>query len=173
MKRRATSLMETIVAIGLSGTILTVVAALLVTLWSVEQVIQEDLDERQSLARLEIALRRDVHEALAGEPAGEGGLRLTLAGGKVVEYSVVSERIERLQRAGDATVHREPFVLAHGVKITFAADDPQSPDKSLVRLTVEPAAAADRNSRRIGRWAVLEAALGSGRVAANRTEPAP
>lgn len=173
MKRRGMSLLETLMAVSLSGLVLTLVATLLATLWKTDRQWRGDLHERQSLSRLEVALRSDAHQANSGACPDPGRLTLDLGEGRAVTYSVDEHRVLRLTTTGDTVQHRELYDLAAGAQIAVAIGGAEESAARSVRMTIAPAPTAQPGGRILGRAAVLEAALGYGRAAASRSGVTP
>jgi type II secretory pathway pseudopilin PulG len=159
MKHRGTTLLETLVVISLSGIVLSLVATMLVSLWRVDRQWRRDLDERQSLARLEMALREDAHQALGAQNSSRSELSLNLDSGQTISYSVTGHQVIRLATSGESIRHRESFILAPGSDIALAIEPVNDSDVRLVRLTIGQAPAAEQPGRWARRTTVLEAAL--------------
>ncbi|HUE73291.1 MAG TPA: hypothetical protein VMP01_20605 [Pirellulaceae bacterium] len=166
MKRRGASLLETMVAIGLSGIVATIVTTLLAAMWRAEQRLRADLNERWSLSRLELALRQDVHEATDGNVSEDQLLTLNLGEQDVIVYSVDRHRIVRTRLFGELTGHRESFTLASDSGIQWSIEN------RLVRMTIEAARDA-ASTRGTAHFAIVEAALGSRKLLADRREGSP
>lgn len=166
MNRRGASLLETMVAIGLSGIVATIVTTLLAAMWRAEQRLRADLNERQSLSRLELALRQDVHEATDGNVSEDQLLTLNLGEQDVIMYSVDRHRIVRTKHSGANIDHRESFTLASDAGIQWSIEN------RLVRMTIESSRDAT-SGRGAAQFAIVEAALGSRRLLADRWEGSP
>lgn len=165
MKRCGTTLLEITISVSLSGMVLSAAATMLVAMWKADRRFQADFSQWQSLARLDIALRNDVHEARAAEIVEGGRLKLSLAGDMVVEYSAEEHHVTRLKKSGERVTHRETFALAKGSKIAMAVD--ASGVAAMVRLSVETDPANNF------RAAIVEAALRAGRSGGATMEKVP
>ena len=156
MKRSGMTLIEMLVSMGLAGVVLTVVATLLAALWRADAKMRADIDARQSLARLELALRSDCQAAVAAE-VDAGGM-LTLAAGDQgrITYSTDGRRVDRLVMAEDRIDHRESFRLPRESGVQFRVEE------RIVRLTLQPIeqTAADAPSRVS---ATIEAVIAAGK----------
>lgn len=166
MKRSGSSLLELMLAIGISGVVVTLVTTLLAAMWRAEQRLRADANERQSLARLELALRQDIHAAAAASVTDDGTLRLNLSENKLIVYSIDRQRVVRTTLSGVKEDHRDSYLLPSDCDIAWTIQD------RLVLTTIEPQRAAN-GSRKAAVAAVLAAALGVGRLPAVPKEGAP
>ena len=120
MKRRqAYTLVEMIVAIGLTAVTLSVTAMTMHSLHRAEHRIRDDFQQQRTLKRLATQLRQDAHEASTAlvmndqDPNNPAARQITLAmsDGKSVRYAVHTDRIERDVLKESSVQHRETFRL--------------------------------------------------------------
>ena len=133
--KRGMTLLEVLLSVGLSGVVLTVVTTLLSALWRADGRMRADLEARQSLARLELALREDIHAAKGALIDDRGSLTLEMSGEQAT-YSTEGPRVVRVLRSGDDVDHRDSFVLPRDSAAVFRLQ------QRTVQIVIEPAASA-------------------------------
>ena len=119
MKRRqAYTLVEMVVAIGLTAVILSVTAMTMHSLHRAEHRMRGDAQQQRTLKRLVTQLRQDAHAASSasiakGQDADTPAQQITLEmpDGKAIRYAVHTNRFEREVFEESNVEHRETFRL--------------------------------------------------------------
>jgi len=143
--RRGHTLIEATVVISMFGLILSSVALALHATRQANRHVRDEAESQREMARFAAQLRSDAHQAASAklEDSKKGGsfwmvLLLTLADGQTAEYSLQTERIERVLRRGQAVVHREtyrlPFCVTGKWQLQTSGRSP------VISLLLEPAA---------------------------------
>lgn len=120
-RRRAFTLIECLVVLLVMTMAMGTIVLSLHTMFETNQHVHGALEYRQQLHRFATQLRDDVHrtksiEIKAAEDAASGGTELLLVKDLLVNemeqqivYRLQPDRIERIVREGDATVHRDSY----------------------------------------------------------------
>ncbi|MEQ8788414.1 MAG: prepilin-type N-terminal cleavage/methylation domain-containing protein [Pirellulaceae bacterium] len=111
------TLLETLVALTAISVVLAASALALSTTYRAELTLREQRRTDTNLSRLELRLRRDVHEAndIHWEPAAETSgkkvnrLRLELAEATSILYRCNDGEVRRELRRGEIVAHRDTF----------------------------------------------------------------
>jgi hypothetical protein len=117
-QRHAYSLVEMVVAIGLTAVILSVTAMTMHSLHRAEHRMRGDFQQQRTLKRLVTQLRQDAHAASSasvakGQDANTPAQQVTLEmpDGKAIRYAVHTNRFEREVLEKSNVEHRETFRL--------------------------------------------------------------
>lgn len=120
-RRGGHSLVEMLVAIMLLGTLLGTVSVAVSGMFRVDQTMRDELARDGALERFSAQFRSDVHQAASaslGEGPAAGELTLQGANDRATRYTVEPQKIQRVVKVGETTVHRETYGLgAKGWKI--------------------------------------------------------
>ncbi len=160
--REGWTLIELVATMTVATTMFGVLFALIHGLFRLERRAREELHTRSSLARLAAQFRDDVHaaRALAPAPAGNGpsaaGWVLRLDGDRRVEYRVVEEGLDRVERVGDRVERRERYRLPEKMVATLEAQSEQDGSMAVLRLAPDDATPPEPGSHRVR----IEAAVG-------------
>jgi len=141
--RRGHSLVECLIAIGLIGATLSIVALAMSQMRrSCRRVSQASTTELE-LERFAFQLRTDAHQALSVElegaddaTAAAGTLLFNLADELSVKYTLQAVQVERLVHRGDEVRHRETYRLPKS--FTAAWEVQTDRPLPLVSLKLEP-----------------------------------
>ena len=130
-QRQAYTLVEMVVAIGLTAVTLSVTAMTMHSLHRAEHRMRDDFQEQRTLKRLVAQLRQDAHEASsasltneldANSPARQ--VTLEMPDGKPIRYAIHTNRFEREVLDESNVAHRETFrLVAPNSKWTVKAVD--------------------------------------------------
>ena len=139
--RRAYTLIEILVVIAVTTTLMGIGLGILHTLIRLEGGSREEIQQRAAMGRLAVQFRRDVHAAKelikASEPASEEARpawQLSIAPDRVVEYRVEPEQLVRTERAGSEILGEESFCLPEETNVSIARIGEAAP--GIVRLRV-------------------------------------
>ena len=140
-RRRAYTLIEMLVVIAATVTLLGIALGILHTLIRLERGSRREVRQRTAIGRLAIQFRRDMHAAEeltdSTEPGSEGAPRawqLSTAAGPVIEYRVEPEELIRTERTENEILRQESFCLPK--ESTVSIDRIGEADHALVRLRV-------------------------------------
>jgi type II secretory pathway pseudopilin PulG len=140
--RNGWTLIELVATMTVATTMFGLLFALIHGFFRLERRSREELLARSSLARLAAQFRDDVHaaQALAPAPAANAaspaGWDLRLDGDWRVEYRVVDEGLDRVERVGDRVERRELYRLPAGMAATV--DLPTEKTGSIAVLRIAP-----------------------------------
>jgi hypothetical protein len=86
----------------------------LTALYRTERAVRDELRAAESLSRLSLRFREDVHSSVAAQldAADPPSLTLELPGGETIRYRAVAGGVERVKSKGDAVVHYDTFRFA-------------------------------------------------------------
>lgn len=152
------TLIELAVVIAVNSVLMAVAVGLLGTLLRSERTAQQHWKQTGTPGRLAVEFRRDVAAAESAsivqgkavadrqQPAvPENILTLQSAGGRVVEYFNDGQAIRRVERAEQAVVRREAFILPGLAETTFDVPEESEIDAGdapkLVTMTLRLASA--------------------------------
>jgi len=120
-RRGGHSLVEMLVAIMLLGTLLGTVTVAVSGMFRADQTMRDALARDGVLERFSAQFRSDVHQAVSaalGEDPAAGELTLEGANERATRYTVEPQKIQRVVKLGETTVHRETYdLVAKGWKI--------------------------------------------------------
>ncbi len=129
-ERRGFSLVEMIVAIGMTGVIIGMLGVILQSVLLVSRRHNDRDAEVLILMRLDGQFRTDVHEAdrvtltLAGEQDESGSrLVLELPGERRIEYHYTEGRVHRTVTRQGATEHRDAFLVGDKSCASFSLNE--------------------------------------------------
>jgi prepilin-type N-terminal cleavage/methylation domain-containing protein len=116
VKRCGVTLIEMSAVLAVSTVMLAIAIGLIQTLLRASGTARSDLEQRNSVARLADAFRRDVHAATAfrAGPAKDGNpveWTFDLGSGRAATYRVESSSLARTVRAGETLQSQESFAL--------------------------------------------------------------
>jgi type II secretory pathway pseudopilin PulG len=132
-RRGGWSLLELLVVMTATATMLTVTAALVLQMLKVGQSERAAVVAAASLERLGRDLRGDARSATGPADVGPSRLLLLLPGGRSVEYTLGPREALRTVRLGGKVEHHEPYRWPRGVVGRFeSARDGASPFVALV-----------------------------------------
>ena len=125
--RRGITLIETMVAIAVSGVLLSLVGVCLHGLHRAEQRTQQWTTRRAAVGRLSLQLRADAHAAVRAvrnesPPSADASLTLTTASGREIEYRCRNQHIDREVREDGKIIHRDAYRLP-GACVTWQVDN--------------------------------------------------
>ena len=150
MHRRAFTLIEMVIAITVAAALTGIAVSLLIVLLRAEQSGRSHFQRNASIQRLADQWRRDLHAAV-GEVAvnheDRPGCRLTLAGDRIVRYTIGDDGISREEHAGPKTSRRESYALPNDSTASIEIDNATKP--AIVSLMIEPKDESLRSSREI------------------------
>jgi hypothetical protein len=144
--RSGTSLVETVVMIGVSMIMLGLAVTMIHLLLRAERFTTQAVWHNTTLARVSRLLRDDVHAALTADvqpPADDrpAALTLQLTDDRIVSYQIEEHQLTRTETAGDATTRRDAFYLPPGSTLSFQrVDGPPA----IVRLSIRRAPVSTR-----------------------------
>ena len=139
--RRGHSLVECLIAIGLIGATLSIVAVAMSQMHRSCRRVSEASTTELELERFAFQLRTDAHQAISVEREGANGatadaLLFGLAHELSVKYTLQATHVERLLHRGDEVRHRETYRLPKSFTAAWQVrTDRSSP---LVSLRLEP-----------------------------------
>lgn len=123
---RGHSLIELLVVLAVSSSLLAVTVALLHTLFQMQQDGRKHLQDRRTVERLAEQFREDAHAATqlrplaAGAGAAEGpGWELPREGDLRIEYRLHANQLLRTEREKDKVLRRESFALPPDTSVTM------------------------------------------------------
>jgi len=129
--RAGYSLIELVTVISMLSALMMASAGLFVTLMRAERNTGWAISEQQTLARLALQFRRDVHQAqTAAKPEDANGLILNRPSSEPVQYRILAEGLERIASI-NGKPHREVFRLRN-VSWNFESPSEQGTSVSLV-----------------------------------------
>ena len=139
--RSGTTLIETVVMIGVSMVMLGLAVTMIHLLLRAERFTTQAVWHNTTLSRVSRTLRDDVHAALTAEvqrPADDrpAVLTLELTGDRIVSYQIEEHQLTRTETTGDAATRRDAFYLPPGSTLSFQrVDGPPA----IVRLSIRRA----------------------------------
>jgi hypothetical protein len=136
--RRGVSLTELLVVMSASTVVLTLSSALVCRVMRVQVESRSHADAERDSLRLSEQFRRDAHLAEAAvtnraELGGDGFVRLQLADGQQVDYSLKNGVVRRSLSAGGKRVARDEFKFPAGCEVSVRQDG--TPSKLTLALT--------------------------------------
>jgi prepilin-type N-terminal cleavage/methylation domain-containing protein len=135
-RRSAFSLIEVAVAISILSVVLALSMTTIVALFRIERQFAADATHELAIARLAAQFRDDVHLATAVEM--NGGCKLILPAGRIVEYTITDSVTTRVVSREGATEHRDSFLLGRQALVSFSFA-PDFTDRRLLQLKIGPA----------------------------------
>lgn len=118
-RRRGYTLVETLVAVTLLGSLLGTVTLTLSVMYRADRNLRDCMEQERTLEQFTVRLRLDAHQALSAsvnKPAQAGAptqeLLLKSTGDQTIRYTLRPRDVERVVRRGESMVHRETYGLA-------------------------------------------------------------
>ena len=117
-RRRGHTLVESLVAITLLGSLLGTVTLTLGVMYRADRNLRDAAQQQRALEQFTARFRGDSHQALSASvtkpteavaPARE--LVLKSSGDRTIQYTLGPRRVERVVRHGESIVHRESYGL--------------------------------------------------------------
>ncbi|MCE9546155.1 MAG: type II secretion system GspH family protein [Planctomycetia bacterium] len=145
-RRSAFTLLEMVVAIAVTGVVLTAAGSLTMSLLRLRDARVEAHHVAASIARLDRQWRVDIRSASSAKPTAGNLCRLTLADGTVIEYLADAQRLQRTARRVGTLTQRDDYHLPVGAQLEF-----QLPKTSggLARIAIDyPLLESDPRARR-------------------------
>jgi len=124
IRRPAYSLLEILLAVGVTSLVMSAVAVSMHTMLSVDRTLKVDAVYGHVMPRLSLQLRRDAHAAdtvvLKDEADDTAGMVLTLAAeNEVVQYESAAGRVTRTWRRGGEPLGREVYALGKTTQLRW------------------------------------------------------
>ena len=117
-------MVEMLVVIAALSVLLSAVSICLHAMNRADLHTRDELRAAESLSRLVLRWRDDVHAAEAVKPdAGGASITLALPGGESVEYRAVAEGVTRTRSRGAAATHRDTFRIGDGHRAAWELSD--------------------------------------------------
>ena len=136
-QRWGTSLIEVLVAVSISGVVLTTGIGLIHMILRVERTTQQSVSLGTAGSRLSRVFRQDLHRATlcrisSSEDGTSSRLELQLPHERAVTYEATGHRLTRAANAGGKPEHHDQFVFPIGCRIDLQAS--HSPDRTAVLI---------------------------------------
>ncbi|MCR4413479.1 MAG: hypothetical protein NUV77_13745 [Thermoguttaceae bacterium] len=161
-QRHGWTLIELVATMTVATTMFGILFALIHGFFRLERRSREELHTRSSLERLATQFRDDAHaaRALAPAPAADGpspaGWDLHLDGGRRVEYRVVDEGLDRIERVGDRIERRERYRLPEAMAASVDLPSEKTGSMAVLRIAPDGSAPPEPDNHPVR----IEAALG-------------
>jgi len=145
-ERRGASLIEMVVVITLTATLMGLAAAILHMLLRLESTSREAIAERAAIAQLAGQFRRDVRAAESfssgGQPEDTSSAVWELAAGpeQGIVYRAQPGTLVRSERQGDKELRRETFSLPDGASVSIEAPGENAARIVSLRIVPKPGA---------------------------------
>jgi type II secretory pathway component PulJ len=156
MKRRqrlGKTLLEMVVIISIMSIVVGMSATSLAAVFRLRQQMSRDGEQAAALARLNLRLRQDAHEAKS--MSIQEGCELQLADGRDIHYRFEAPNVFREVHQAGAVVHRDRFLMPRSSTAEFQAN---AEEPRLLRLVIQPVELPGRKLE-MPRRATIEAAV--------------
>lgn len=131
--RRGYSLVEMLVSVMICSMVIPLGAMVVQRVWRIDRQLREQVQARQTLARLSNRFRQDIRGAVRAEVDGDT-IRLDLGQRKIISYVARDGAIDRQVTTPGKVEHRDQFRLEAGSRAAFVVEPLE--DRRLARLLI-------------------------------------